>query len=409
MSIEQTERPFPFTPQTPWGPPPEFTELCVNEPIIRVTLPSGDQAWLVSRYDDVRQVFADPRFSRAAATAPGAPTLISRPTRARGVLSHDSLLGKDAPDHARLRRLVAKTFTMRHIDRLRPRLQRITDALLDAVIATGPPGELVTHFAVPLSSTALYELLGLPDVDRDRLRLWLDAQRDSDAPNEEAAEAARATMDAYVARLIADKRAAPTEDLLSDLIAARDEQGRLSENELTTMLTFLLFAGQAGTAVQIPRFVLVLLRHPEQLRLLREHPEHISTAVEELLRYTPFAIGSGFPRVATQDVELAGVLIRAGEAVIPHSMSANRDPSVFDEPDRLDLARTDNPHVSFGHGIHHCLGAPLARAEMQIALNTLVRRLPGLRLAIDEQELDWQFANRANRAFPRLRALPVTW
>jgi cytochrome P450 len=399
MSVAVTSPAFPFLAGPPLDLPPEFERLRAEEPVARVTMPSGDRAWLVTRYQDVRTVFADPRFSRAAASVPTAPKLSPR-IQPRA----DSILSKDPPDHTRLRKLVARAFTARRIEQLRPRIQETTDRLLDGLEQAGPPADLVTCLALPLPVMVICELLGVPYGDRDRFRGWTDSLLNIELPPADA-YAAREALGDYLAELITDRRAHPSEDLLGHLTAARDEEGTLSEDELVSFGITLLIAGHETTANQIATFTLLLLRHPGQLRRLRETPDLVGPAVEELLRFTPLGVGSGLLRVATTDVELGGVRIRAGEAVIASITAANHDPAVFDDPDRLDIARADNPHLAFGPGIHHCLGAQLARAELQTAIGSLLRRFPGLVLDVGEDELHWR---------PRLglrgpSALPVRW
>jgi cytochrome P450 len=399
MSATVTSPTFPFLAGPPLDLPAEFERLRAEEPVARVTMPSGDRAWLVTRYQDVRTVFADPRFSRAAASTPTAPKLSPR-----FLLRADSILSKDPPDHTRLRRLVAGAFTARRIDTLRPRIQETTDRLLDGLEQVDPPADLVTHLALPLPVMVICELLGVPYCDRDRFRGWTEALLNVDLPLADA-YAAREALDDYLAGVIADRRVHASDDLLGALTAARDEGGKLSEDELVSFGITLLIAGHETTANQIATFALFLLRNPGQLRLLRESPDLIAPAVEELLRFTPLGVGSGLLRVATTDVEIGGVGIRAGEAVIASITSANHDPAVFGDPDELDIARADNPHLAFGPGIHHCLGAQLARAELQIALGSLLQRFPGLVLAVGEDELNWR---------PRLglrgpSAVPVRW
>jgi cytochrome P450 len=399
MAEEGAAPAFPFSAGSPLDLPVEFGQLRAEGPLARVTMPSGDRAWLVTRYEDVRAVFADPRFSRAAASVPTAPKLSPR-----FLLRSDSILSKDPPDHTRLRRLVAGAFTARRVDRLRLHIQQITDRLLDDLAQAGPPADLVAHLALPLPVTVICELLGVPYADRDRFRAWTEALLNINLPLADA-HAARAALDDYMAGLIADRRAHPSDDLLGALTAARDEEDKLSETELVSFGTTLLIAGHETTANQIATFTLLLLRHPGELKRLRESPELIASAVEELLRFTPLGVGTGLLRVATTDVELDGVVVRAGEPVLASITSANHDPAVFGDPDELDITRADNPHLAFGPGIHHCLGAQLARAELQIALGSLLQRFPRLALAVDEDEVDWR---------PRLglrgpSAVPVSW
>lgn len=391
---------FPFSLPSGLEPPPEYARLREEQPVLRVTLPSGDTAWIATRYEDVRAVYTDPRFSRAAAARPGAPRLMP------GVeASPDSIVSKDPPDHTRLRRLAAHAFTPRRIEALRPRVQAITDALLDAMEAAGPPADLVGGLAGPLAITVICELLGIPQGDRARFQAWSRTLFSTAPRAMEEVAAARGEMLGYLAALVQERRAAPTDDLLGVLIAARDQEDRLTESELISFAAGLLVAGYETTANRLANSVLTLLRHPDQLALLRREPERIAGAVEELLRFTPGGAAGGLMRVATSDVELGGATIRAGEGVVAVNVSANRDPAAFDDPDRLDLTRPASSHVTFGHGIHFCLGAQLARLELQVGIGSLLRRFPALRLGVPEAALEWRNAV----VILSLAALPVSW
>jgi cytochrome P450 len=252
--------------------------------------------------------------------------------------------------------------------------------------------------------TVICELLGVPFEDRGDFRGWSDAFLSTTKFTPDEVRAAHTSMREYMAGLIAQRRETPHEDLLGALVAARDEDDRLSEEELLSLAETLLVAGHETTASQIPNFVYVLLTHPEQLALLRAEPGLIPKAVEELMRYVPLGIGAGIARYALEDVELGGVTVKAGEPVLPALASANRDDSVYTDPGELDLLRAEATHIGFGHGAHHCLGAPLARMELQVALETVLRRLPGLRLA-DEDGIGWK-AGLSTRGPLRL---PVLW
>lgn len=377
------QRAYPFSKPDRLDPEPLFAQLRERQ-LIRVRLPYGEPAWLATRYEDVKTVLGDPRFSRAAAVGRDEPRM--RPH----VSQEGSILSMEPPDHSRLRRLVMKAFTVRRIEQLRPRAQQIADGFVDAMLATGAPADLVEDFALPLPVTIICELLGVPYDDRGDFRLWSDAFLSTTrfTPKKVAEYAGR--MREYMAGLIAQRRVRPGEDLLSALVAARDNDDRLSEEELLSLAQALLIAGHETTASQIPNFVYVLLTHPDQLAMLREDLGLVPRAVEELMRYVPLGIGAGIARYALEDVELSGVTVRAGEPVLPVLASANRDESVYTDPDQLDLLRQEASHVGFGHGPHHCLGAPLARMELQVALSTLLRRLPGLRLAEGEAGIDWK-------------------
>lgn len=377
-------RTYPASLPERLDPDPLLAQLRREEPLSRVQLPYGEPGWLATRYEDVRTVLGDPRFSRAAAVGRDEP-------RTRPQLSPPgTILSLDPPDHSRLRRLVTKAFTVRRIEALRPGVQRIADTLVDAMLAAGPPRDLVADFALPLPVTVICELLGVPYEDRGDFRHWSDAFLSTTRYSvDEVKECARA-MHEYMAGLVRARRAEPRDDLISGLVEARDERDQLSEQELISLCQAILIAGHETTASQIPNFVYVLLTHPDQLAAVRDDPAMVPRAVEELMRFTPLGAGAGIPRYATEDIELGGVLVRAGEPVIPAIGSANHDERVYADPTRLDLHRDAPSHIGFGHGAHHCLGAPLARMELQVALATLLTRLPGLRFAAGDDGIDWK-------------------
>lgn len=382
---------------------PRYAELRKNDPVTRVTMPYGGDAWLVTRYEDVKTVLADPRFSRAAAAGRDIPRSLPLPDQ-----QNASLLSLDPPEHSRLRRLVAGAFTVRRVRERRENIQRVVDELLDRMTGSGPTADLVAALAWPLPLTVICDVLGIPMDDQDRFREWIEQSVALSAQDPELIKAADDALDAYLTRMIDERRKEGRDDLLGELVVARDEGDRLSEEELVTFGVNLLIAGQETTAGEIGNFVHTLLSRPEHWEALVADPSLVPAAVEELLRITPLEAsvgGLGFTRIATEDVELGGITIRAGDAVVAQNASANRDESVFDHPDELDFARPNTSHVTFGHGPHHCLGAPLARLELQIVLETLVRRLPGLRLAVPADAVEWT----ENRAVRGPRALPVTW
>lgn len=377
-------RTYPFNVAEALDLDPLYAQLRAQEPLSRVKLPYGEEAWLATRYEDVKVVLGDPRFSRAETMERDEPRL--RPRQQVG-----GILSMDPPDHTRLRRLVAKAFTQRRVEKLRPRTQDIADGLVSSMIERGGPVDVVEAFALPLPITVICELLGVPFEDREDFRVWSDAfLSTSKLTAEQVTDYTDRMMD-YIAGLIAQRRAEPADDLITGLIAARDEHDKLSEDEMVRLAAGILVAGHETTASQIPNFLHVLLTHPEQLRRLRADLDLIPSAVEELLRFVPLGVGAGFARYATEDVELGGVLVRAGEPVLSSIGSANRDEAVFDDPEAVDLARAEASHVGFGHGPHHCLGAQLARMELQVALRTLLTRLPGLDFPNSpEQDVTWK-------------------
>ena len=402
MTVDATAapRPFPFQQADRLDIDPLYAELRAREPMTRIRMPYGGVAWLATRYEDVRAISADPRLSRQAARGRD-----DVPRMTRDETHRPSIITADPPDHTRLRRLVAKAFTARRMEALRPRVREMVAASLDAMIAEGPPADLVAHLALPLPIGVICELLGVPYADRDRFRAWSEGVLSTTALPEEDVRRCFTEIGGYLAGLIGRRRTRPTGDLLGTLVSARDDEDRLTEHELVTFGVTLLVAGHETTANQIGNFVYTLLAHPAQLGALYRRPDLVPGAVEELLRFIPLGSGGGFPRVATEDVEVGGVTVRAGETVFTSGPSANRDESVFDEPQTLDVTRADNPHVAFGHGVHHCLGAQLARLELTEALSGVLDRLPGLRLAAPDDELPWKVGLRVRG----LRALPVAW
>ncbi|MFI5771185.1 cytochrome P450 [Streptomyces sp. NPDC051658] len=388
----------------PFGPAPDrldvdprLVEICGEQPVLRVTLPFGGDAWLVTRHADVKTVLADARFSRAAAVGDDVPRTV-----AVG-LPRTSMLSMDPPEHSRLRRRVANAFTVRRVETLRPRIQEIVHGLLDTMVAGGPPADLTQALTWPLPITVICELLGVPTADRDRFTVWVDGLLMLSDPDRAAQ--ARGHLGDYLTGLIALRRADPTDDLLGELVAVRDEEDRLREEDLVSLGVSLLSAGQEATANQIGNFVYTLLTHPGLWRELAADPALIPDAVEELSRFIPISATAGFTRIATEDLELSGQLIRTGDAVVAELGLANRDPEVFDHPDEIDFHRGTVPHVTFGHGVHHCLGAQLARTELRVVLETLIDRLPGLRLAVPADRLSW----RTERLIRGVAALPVSW
>jgi cytochrome P450 len=300
-----------------------------------------------------------------------------------------------------------KAFTVRRINELRPGVARIADGFVDAMLDRGTPADLVEDFALPLPVTVICELLGVPYEDRVDFRRWSSAFLSTTRFTPDEVRAAVGSMREYMAGLIAQRRERATDDLLSALVAARDDEDRLSEEELLSLAQALLVAGHETTASQIPNFVYVLLTHPEQLAELRADLTLMPKAVEELMRFVPLGVGAGIARYALADIEVGGVTVRAGEPVLPAIASANRDASVYGDPDVLDLHRAGASHVGFGHGPHHCVGAPLARMELQVALDTLLRRLPGLRFAAAGRGGGIAWKNGLSTRGPE--HFPVTW
>ncbi|MDG4827976.1 cytochrome P450 [Solwaraspora sp. WMMD1047] len=392
-------RPYPFSAPDRLHLDPLYAELRRTEPLTRVRLPFGEAVWLATRHADVRTVLGDPRFSRAASIGRDEPRLTPRQL-------DGGILSMDPPEHTRLRRLVAKAFTARRVELLRPRTQQIADELLDAMAALGPPADLVEHFATPLPIQVICELLGVPFADRHLFHVWSEAIVSTTSLPPEQIREYLDNLYGYIGELVEQRRRAPTDDLICAMVRARDEnQDRFTEEEVVRLAAGLLAAGHETTVTQLPNFAYVLLTHPAELARLRAEPALVPTAVEELMRYVPLGVASSFARYATEDIEIGGVLVRAGEPVIGSLSSANRDETVFTDPDRLDLGRQTNPHIGFGHGVHHCVGAQLARMELQVGIATLIRRFPDLRIAVPEPELRW----KSGMIVRGLASLPVAW
>ncbi len=397
-----------FTQEFATDPYPAYAWLREHAPVHRTRLPSGVEAWLVTRYEDARQTLADPRLSKN-------PAHHDEPTHARGktgipgerkaeLMTH--LLNIDPPDHTRLRRLVSKAFTPRRVAAFEPRVQELTDRLIDSFADRGE-ADLIHEFAFPLPIYAICDLLGVPAEDQDDFRDWAGMMiRHPGAPRGGVARAVK-KMRGYLADLIHRKRDQPGDDLISGLIRAFDHGEHLTENEAAAMAFILLFAGFETTVNLIGNGMLALLTHPGQRARLEQslavgESRLLDTGLEELLRYDgPVELATW--RFATQPLTIGGQRIAAGDPVLVVLAAADRDPERFSDPDTLDLARRDNQHLGYGHGIHYCLGAPLARLEGRTALATLLRRLPDLDLAVEPGEL----RRRGGLIMRGLRTLPV--
>ncbi|MEU5209310.1 cytochrome P450 [Streptomyces sp. NPDC020742] len=375
-----------------------YARLRERGPVHRVRLPEGTVVWLVVGYDEVRAALSDPRLSKEWRHASPAQPM-------QPVSSGVSMLRSNAPQHTRLRGLVARAFTARRVASLAPRVQELTDELLERMLAA-PDGraDLVDALAFPLPITVICELLGVPFLERDTFRTWTDILMVG-ASTPETGEAL-AAMTGYLDGLVETKRACPGDDLLSDLIAVSDEGGdRLSHDELLGMAQLLLIAGYETTGNLISNGVLALLTHPDQLAALRADLSLIDGAVEEMLRYDGPLETSTF-RFTLAPTDIAGTVIPGGgEVVLPVIADAGRDSVRFADPDRFDITRDARGHVAFGHGIHFCLGAPLARLEARTAVRTLLARCPELELDAHPADLRW----RLGALLRGPRHLPVRW
>ncbi|MFE1906405.1 cytochrome P450 [Streptomyces gardneri] len=397
-----------FTWEFASDPYPAYAWLREHAPVHRTKLPSGVEAWLVTRYADARQALADQRLSKNPAhhdESPHAKGKTGIPgERKAELMTH--LLNIDPPDHTRLRRLVSKAFTPRRVAEFAPRVQELTDRLMDDFVEKGS-ADLIHEFAFPLPIYAICDLLGVPPEDQDDFRDWAGMMiRHGGGPRGGVARSVK-KMRGYLAELIHRKREEPGEDLISGLIRASDHGEHLTENEAAAMAFIILFAGFETTVNLIGNGTYQLLRHPEQRERLQAaiaagETGLLETGVEELLRYDgPVEMATW--RYATEALTVGGQEIPAGDPVLVVLAAANRDPERFANPDTLDLSRRDSQHLGYGHGIHYCLGAPLARLEGQAALATLLTRLPDLRLAADPAELRW----RGGLIMRGLRTLPV--
>jgi cytochrome P450 len=370
-------------------------------PVTKVRLPDDSTTWLATGFAETREVLVDQRYSRQLLYAPG------RERRGLDELAEGSILALDPPEHSRLRKLVAAAFTARRIQSLQPGIAALVDDLITGMLAGPRPTDLVQAFSLPLPSKVICLLLGVPDEDTAQFHAWSTAMLGDASQDQGERMAALAGLGGYIAELITAKRAEPADDLISLLTDARDSEGKLSEFELIRFCVVLLIAGYETTANVLTLSLAALWRYPEQLRRLRDDPGLIPGAVEELLRYVNLlSAGTGaLPRMTREEVCLGGVTIPAGETVTPAVNFANWDPAAFEDPARLDVGRAPKSHLAFGGGVHHCLGAQLARLELQEAFRGLLSRLPGLRMAVPESELEY----RQNNAVTSMRALPVTW
>lgn len=379
--------------------------LRATGPVHRIESPSGVRSFLVVDYEHARAALNDPRLSkdltRLSKDLRSAAPELSERYESGGIISASNMLMVDPPDHTRLRRLVSKAFTPRRVQGLAPRIQQITDELIDAMEPKGR-ADLIDEFAFPLPIIVICELLGVPADRRADLREWSNVFI-TPAITEEMRERHRAVNQAtleYFAELIAERRAAPRDDLISALVTARDDD-KLSEQELLSTLVLLMIAGHETTVNLIGNGMAALLRHPDQMRLLRSRPDLMPSAIEEFLRYES-PVQHGTLRIAAEDMEIAGTPIPRGSVVQVCIGAADRDPAVFPAPDRLDITRADNRHLAFGHGIHFCLGAPLARLEGRIAFSTLLTRLPGIALENPDDALAWRVSGSIVRGLTKL-------
>ncbi|MEJ8279821.1 cytochrome P450 family protein [Pseudonocardia spirodelae] len=396
LTTTGTERHDLFSGAFWTDPHPAYTALREEEPVRRLALPDGT-AWLISRYADVREAFVDPRLSKDWRY-----TLPADQRDAHPAAPTPMMILMDPPDHTRLRKLVSRSFTVRRMAELQPRVEEITQELLDALPAEGPV-DLMRSYAFMVPVLVICELLGVPAQDRDQFSAWSSVMVD-DSPAEEKF-AAMGSLSGYLAELIDRKRTEPDDALLSSLLAVSEADGdRLSPEELVAMATLLLIAGHETTVNLIGNGVLALLTHPEQRARLEQDPTLITSAVEEFLRFES-PVSNAPMRFAAEDVTYSGVTIPAGATVMLGLAAANRDPAWVADPERLDITRDASSGVFFGHGIHFCLGAQLARTEGRVAIGRLVAQRPDLRLAVDPSELTYRESTLV-RGLTRMPVVP---
>lgn len=391
---------YPMERVCPFDPPPEYAELRKSDTPTRVRLWDGTTPWLLTRYDDMRVVLSHPRFS-AEPLRPGYPHVFAG--RMVADKADKSFLRLDAPEHDRLRRMVTREFTVKRVEQERPFIQGIVDKLIDNMTAGPKPVEFVEAFAQPLPTEVITHLLGVPYEDHEIFHRATRTQFGSNSTPEEVRASLVELMD-YLSELIDRKQIEPQNDVLSRLVVEQLQPGHLDRQAMLNITRLLLSAGHQTTQNMTALGVLTLLRHPDQLAAIKEDPALIRGAVEELLRYSSI-LHTGARRLALEDIDVNGHLVREGEGVICAIPSANRDETLFPDPDRFDIERDAAPHVAFGYGIHQCLGQVLARVELQIVLRTLFDRLPDLRLAVDFDELRF----RHDMFVYGVYELPLTW
>ncbi|CAL9278051.1 Vitamin D3 dihydroxylase [Streptomyces sp. SudanB5_2050] len=393
-------RDFPIRRGCPFTAPEEYAAMRTDDPVARVTLPTGREAWAVTRYDDVRELLSDPRVS-ADIRRPNFPALGEGEQEAGARFR--PFIRTDAPEHTRYRRMLLPAFTVRRVRAMRPAVQARVDEILDGMLEAGGPVDLVSAYANAVSTSVICELLGIP---RHNLEFFRDVTRISGSRTSTAEQVAEAlgSLFGLLAELIAERREEPRDDLISKLVTDHLIPGHVTTDQLLSTLGITINAGRETTTSMIALSTLLLLDRPELLEELRRDPSLMPAAVDELLRV--LSVADSIPlRVAAEDIELSGRTVPADDGVIALLAGANHDPEQFDDPGKVDFHRTDNHHVAFGYGVHQCVGQHLARLELEVALDTLVRRVPTLRLAGDRG----QVVVKDDSATFGLEELMVTW
>ncbi|MBZ0282001.1 MAG: cytochrome P450 [Anaerolineae bacterium] len=370
---------------------PILTQMRQENPVYKIThLEMGSYPWVLTRYDDCVNLLKDERFTKDMLRRPGVENMDPKnPMVQASMTINRHMLTVDPPDHTLLRSLVHKAFTPRMIRELNGRVQQIADDLINRVQGQGEM-DFMHDFAVPLPITVIAELLGIPIADQERFRGWTQTivVEGVSRAGTERVSTAMLEFIMYFHQLFDERRAAPREDLISGLLQVEEAGDKLSSQELVSMVFLLLVAGHETTVNLLGNGLLALLTHPDQMQKLQTHPALMESAIEEMLRFDG-PIGLSTMRWALEELEFHGKTIRAGEMVVASLLAANRDPAVFESPDTFDITRQPNRHIAFGHGIHYCLGAPLARMEGAVAFSTVLSRLPNLRLNIDPNAIQW--------------------
>ncbi len=400
--MTQSETPPLHMRRDAFSPTGELRDIRENEGVRRFTNAFGMQVYLVTRHEDVKAVLADhQRFSNERPPGFAVQGVPQASEEEQAAARSGNLLGLDPPEHSRLRRMLTPEFTIRRMKRLEPRIVEIVDAQLDVMERLGPPTDLVEGFALPIPSLVICELLGVPYDDREDFQRRSVRQLDLSLPIPQRLELQRQAR-AYMTTLVARARHQPGDDILGMLV--REHGDELTDDELVGVAGLLLLAGHETTSNMLGLGTLALLRHPEQLAVVRDEPDAVGPAIEELLRWLSI-VQTAIPRITTTDVEIAGVRVPAGNLVFPSLPSGNRDADFVSSPDTLDIGRGAPGHLAFGHGVHHCLGAPLARMEMRIAFPALLRRFPELALAEDFSDVQFRTWN----FIYGLKSLEVSW
>ncbi|NBE52669.1 cytochrome P450 [Streptomyces boluensis] len=391
---------YPMARTCPYQPPAEYAELSKDGALSRVRLYDGRLAWLVTHYTQIREMLADDKHFSSDRDQPTFPMLAERERNFPEITR--ALLGLDGEPHKERRRMLLPWFTSRQTEKLRPAIQRMTDDLIDQMLAKGGPVDLISELGRALPATVICHILGISYDEHDLFEKH--AQVIMTAPDlDQAIEACRALLD-YLDGVVEAKKDDLSEDILSTLIKDRLYTGELTLRDVSLLMVSLIIAGEEAATSMIGLGVFTLLEHPEQLAMLREDPSLLPGAVEELVRYLSIA-DLTTPRIATTDVEVAGQVVKQGEGVLLSTAAANRDPVAFPAPDTFDIRRSTKGHLGWGHGAHRCMGETLARAELEIVFGTLLRRIPTLRLAVPVEEVPM----KVGMTLEGLHALPVTW